>query len=49
MNSGGNYRSSYMRVRGTNTSELEPTPDPKGENPWADLWFYSNAVSIEFR
>jgi hypothetical protein len=32
-----------------NTSEPEPTPEPKGENPWADLWFYSNAVSIEFR
>jgi hypothetical protein len=43
------HHSSYVRVRGTNTSELEPTPDPKGENPWADLWFYSNPVFIEFR
>jgi hypothetical protein len=43
------HHSSYVRVRGTNTTELEPTPDPKGENPWADLWFYSNPVFIEFQ
>lgn len=37
----------YLRVRGTNTDQLEPAPDPKGENPWADLWFYSNPVFVE--
>ena len=42
-------RSTYIRVRGTNTDELEPTPDPKGENPWDDLWFYSNPVFVELR
>lgn len=36
----------YVRVRGTNTDEPEPQPDPKGEDPWADLWFYSNPVFI---
>jgi hypothetical protein len=37
----------YIRVRGTNTTELEPEPDPAGENPWQDLWFYSNPVFID--
>lgn len=36
----------YLRVRGTNTDELEPLPDPVGEDPWTDLWFYSNPVFI---
>jgi len=36
----------YVRVRGTNTDELEPALDPHGENPWDDLWFYSNPVFI---
>lgn len=36
----------YVRVRGTGTDELEPAPDPRGENPWKDLWFYSNPVFI---
>ncbi|MCE7004579.1 hypothetical protein LWC34_17345 [Kibdelosporangium philippinense] len=35
----------YARVRGTNTDELEPLPDDK-ENPWTDLWFYSNPVFV---
>jgi hypothetical protein len=38
----------YIRVRGTNTDELEPEVDPPGEDPWQDLWFYSNPVFIEF-
>jgi hypothetical protein len=38
--------SSYVRVRGTNTQELEPLEDPGGENPWNDLWFYSNPIFI---
>lgn len=37
----------YLRLRGTNTDQLEPEADPKGENPWNDLWFYSNPVFIE--
>ena len=26
---------------------LEPAPDEPGENPWHDLWFYSNPIFIE--
>lgn len=37
----------YVRVRGTNTADPEPLMDPPGENPWADLWFYSNPIFIE--
>jgi len=36
----------YLRVRGTSTRELEPVQDPSGEDPWQDLWFYSNPVFI---
>ncbi len=43
------HHSSYVRVRGTNSSELEPTPDPKGEDPWSDLWFYANPIFIELK
>lgn len=39
----------YVRVRGTNTEELEPDTDPPDEDPWPDLWFYSNPVFIEIR
>ncbi len=37
----------YVRVRGTNTSQLEPEADRPGENPWDDLWFYSNPIFIQ--
>jgi len=37
----------YLRVRGTNTDQLEPEPDPRGEDPWGDLWFYSNPIFLE--
>ena len=41
-------QSQYIRLRGTNQrDELEPKADTKGENPWSDLWFYSNPVFIE--
>ena len=40
---------SYIRVRGTNSNELEPGPDPKGESPWTELWFYSNPVRIKIK
>ncbi|MBT6209331.1 MAG: phosphoesterase [Woeseia sp.] len=39
----------YIRVRGTNTNEAEPAVDPPDENPWADLWFYSNPVFVEIQ
>ncbi|WP_221930248.1 hypothetical protein [Gracilimonas mengyeensis] len=39
--------SNYIRIRGTNSEELEPEEDPAGEDPWAELWFYSNPVFIE--
>ena len=39
----------YLRVRGTNGKELEPKPDPLGEDPWSDLWFYSNPIFISIR
>ena len=37
----------YLRVRGTSTEEREPTPDPEGEDPWSDLWFYANPIFID--
>jgi hypothetical protein len=40
---------SYIRVRGTNTEELEPNIDTVGENPWLDLWFYSNPIFIQVK
>lgn len=41
--------SSYVRVRGTNGAEVEPQPDPLGEDPWSDLWFYANPIFITVR
>ena len=38
---------SYIRVRGTNGEEMEPELDPTGEDPWSDLWFYSNPIFFE--
>ncbi len=40
-------RSMYIRVRGTSTNQMEPMPDVLGEDPWQDLWFYSNPAFIE--
>ena len=39
-------RSRYIRLRGTNGVEAEPTPDAPGEDPWSDLWFYGNPIFI---
>ncbi|MFN4185909.1 MAG: phosphoesterase [Hyphomonas sp.] len=39
----------YIRVRGTSGSELEPEADPPGEDPWADLWFYTNPVFVSLK
>ena len=40
-------RDLYVRVRGTSTGDLEPGLDDPEENPWHDLWFYSNPIFIE--
>ena len=40
-------RDLYVRVRGTSTDDLEPAVDGPGENPWHDLWFYSNPIFVE--
>ncbi|HVI20646.1 MAG TPA: phosphoesterase, partial [Bacillus sp. (in: firmicutes)] len=40
-------KDSYIRLRGTNTEQTEPATDPRGEDPWTDLWFYSNPVFIK--
>ncbi|WP_407353342.1 hypothetical protein [Luteimonas sp. R10] len=37
----------FVRARGTNTAEAAPLPDVPGEDPWQDLWFYSNPVFVE--
>lgn len=39
--------SMYVRVRGTSSPDLEPQMDERGENPWMDLWFYSNPIFVE--
>jgi hypothetical protein len=39
----------YVRVRGTSSPDEEPPMDLIGENPWSDLWFYSNPVFISIR
>lgn len=36
----------YLRVRGTNTQQGEPKADTAGENPWHDLWLYSNPIYL---
>ncbi|MGZ3401507.1 MAG: phosphoesterase [Caulobacteraceae bacterium] len=36
----------YVRIRGTDIAEPEPAPDRVGENPWDDLWFYSNPIFL---
>jgi len=37
----------FVRARGSSTDEVTPLPDTKGEDPWQDLWFYSNPVFIK--
>lgn len=37
----------YLRVRGSNTDEVEPSVDFVGEDPWQDLWFYSNPIFVD--
>jgi hypothetical protein len=40
-------KNSYLRIRGTSGEELEPLADTLGEDPWSDLWFYSNPIFLE--
>lgn len=40
-------RGMYVRVRGTSSADLEPAMDQPGEDPWSDLWFYSNPLFID--
>jgi hypothetical protein len=40
-------RDRYVRIRGTNTADLEPVMDGPGQDPWKVLWFYSNPIFIE--
>lgn len=40
-------RGGFLRVRGSNTPEATPAADVAGENPWDDLWFYSNPVFVQ--
>jgi len=42
-------QSFYLRLRGTNTNEVEPLEDPNSENPWNDLWFYANPVFVNVK
>ena len=39
----------FVRVRGSSNAEATPQPDTPGEDPWQDLWFYSNPVFVEVR
>ena len=36
----------FVRARGSNTDEAAPLADIQGEDPWQDLWFYTNPVFI---
>lgn len=37
----------FVRTRGASGSETAPLADVPGEDPWQDLWFYSNPVFVE--
>jgi hypothetical protein len=39
-------QSLYVRVRGTSTDVAAPKEDPTTVNPWDDLWFYTNPVTV---
>jgi hypothetical protein len=39
-------RGAFVRARGSNTTEATPLADVPGEDPWQDLWFYSNPVFV---
>lgn len=37
----------FVRARGSSTGEATPVADVPGEDPWQDLWFYSNPVFVD--
>ena len=37
----------FVRARGNSIAERSPLPDVPDEDPWQDLWFYSNPVFVE--
>lgn len=37
----------FVRARGSSTGEAAPQADAPGEDPWQDLWFYSNPVFVD--
>lgn len=41
--------SGYLRLRGSSTDQAEPLADLPGEDPWQDLWFYSNPVYLHMQ
>jgi len=40
-------RGGFVRVRGNSTGEIDARVDEPGEDPWDDLWFYSNPVFVK--
>jgi hypothetical protein len=40
-------RGAFVRARGSSTQEARPLADVPGEDPWQDLWFYSNPVFVD--
>ncbi|MBM62571.1 MAG: phosphoesterase [Acidobacteria bacterium] len=43
----GSAQDRYLRVRGTSGEHAEPLMDEPGEDPWDDLWFYSNPIFLD--
>jgi hypothetical protein len=39
-------RGGFVRVRGNSTGAVDAVADAPGEDPWQDLWFYSNPVFV---
>lgn len=37
----------FVRVRGNNSGAVDALADARGEDPWDDLWFYSNPLFFE--
>mgnify|MGYP006982257985 FL=1 len=36
----------FVRVRGNSSGAVEALLDEPGEDPWEDLWFYSNPIFV---
>ncbi len=39
-------RGGFVRARGNNTGAIDALLDQRGEDPWDDVWFYSNPVFV---